>query len=125
MTRHMFYKVNGVLLVVAYFIGRILIFPFMYWSYSKYSKQPMWQVPFNIPLFCNLCCLGLLSLQMIWFVTISKRVALFLTSDKPISLSSVIRHYSINATMQDSKDSFQEGLMDLNGMLRIPNGKQK
>lgn len=54
----------------------------MYWAYARQLKLNLWQVPFRIPLLCNLSCLGLLSLQMVWFIAILKQIGRFLTSFK-------------------------------------------
>ena len=78
MKRNIFFKVNGILLAISFCIGRIFVFPFMYHSYAKHSNLYIWQVPFKIPLLCNISCLGLLSLQLVWFIAIVRQVAAFL-----------------------------------------------
>ena len=42
-------------------------------SYAKHSDLYMWQVPF-----CNISCLALLTLQLVWFVAISRRAVIFM-----------------------------------------------
>jgi hypothetical protein len=61
------YLVNGVLMLVVFFCCRIAIFPFLYHSYANYSGVPVFEVPFSIPLKCNLGCVTLFSMQLYWF----------------------------------------------------------
>ena len=70
MQKSIIFQVNGFLLAISFFIGRILVFPFMYYSYAKYANVQVGQVPFKIPLICNITCLGLFILQLVWFIAI-------------------------------------------------------
>ncbi|CAB3995879.1 FAM57A [Paramuricea clavata] len=78
MQKHIIFKVNGFLLAISFFIGRIFVFPFMYYSYAKHSDLYIWQVPFKIPLLCNISCFGLLTVQLVWFITIVRQVVAFM-----------------------------------------------
>jgi len=73
------YAVNGVLMVVVFGCCRILIFPFIYWIYSRQNitgqAMPFWRVPFAIPFHCNVWCFALFSLQLFWFAKMMRGAA--------------------------------------------------
>ncbi|XP_043574277.1 ceramide synthase-like [Chiloscyllium plagiosum] len=60
------YKVNGVILLVTFFLCRILVFPYMYWAYGKQYGIPAHLVPFHIPLHCTLGNAMLVAPQVYW-----------------------------------------------------------
>ncbi|XP_078607424.1 TLC domain-containing protein 3A-like [Branchiostoma floridae x Branchiostoma japonicum] len=61
------YILNGVFAIVAFFICRIAIFPILYAVYGdKYGLSTL-QVPFAIPLKCNIGCAVILGFQIYWF----------------------------------------------------------
>ena len=47
------YKVNGILTLTTFFLCRILLFPFMYWSYGR--QQGLSALPHSFPLQCGQC----------------------------------------------------------------------
>ncbi|KAK3606566.1 hypothetical protein CHS0354_041530 [Potamilus streckersoni] len=63
-----FYIVVGLLMIAAFFICRVLVFPFLYWQYSLYASIPFLEVPFRIPVKCNLGCFSILIFQIYWLV---------------------------------------------------------
>lgn len=69
------YKVNGILTVTTFLFCRILLFPFMYWSYGQQKGLSLFQVPFNIPLHCNVSNAILISPQLYWFSLLCKKAA--------------------------------------------------
>ncbi|KAM4844354.1 TLC domain-containing protein 3A isoform 2-T2 [Thomomys bottae] len=69
------YKVNGVLTLVTFLVCRILLFPFMYWSYGQQIGLSLFQVPFNIPFHCNVANIFLLAPQLYWFSLLCKKAA--------------------------------------------------
>uniref|UniRef100_D3ZKW7 TLC domain containing 3A n=1 Tax=Rattus norvegicus TaxID=10116 RepID=D3ZKW7_RAT len=69
------YKVNGILTVTTFLFCRILLFPFMYWSYGQQKGLSLLQVPFNIPLHCNVANAILISPQLYWFSLLCKKAA--------------------------------------------------
>ncbi|GAB1296473.1 TLC domain-containing protein 3A [Apodemus speciosus] len=69
------YKVNGILTVTTFLFCRILLFPFMYWSYGQQKGLSLLQVPFNIPLHCNVSNAILISPQLYWFSLLCKKAA--------------------------------------------------
>uniref|UniRef100_E9Q1B2 TLC domain containing 3A n=1 Tax=Mus musculus TaxID=10090 RepID=E9Q1B2_MOUSE len=69
------YKVNGILTVTTFLFCRILLFPFMYWSYGQQKGLSLLQVPFNIPLHCNMANAVLISPQLYWFSLLCKKAA--------------------------------------------------
>ncbi|ELV11130.1 Protein FAM57A [Tupaia chinensis] len=69
------YKVNGILTLTTFFCCRILLFPFMYWSYGQQQGISLIQVPFNIPFHCNLANAFLIAPQIYWFSLLCKKAA--------------------------------------------------
>ena len=60
------YVVTGVSMAIVFFIARVLIFPFMFWSYGQKQGVPLWRVPAKIPIKCSVGCLLLLLPQLYW-----------------------------------------------------------
>ncbi|XP_071116055.1 TLC domain-containing protein 3A-like [Haliotis cracherodii] len=60
------YAVVGLLMIAVFFISRVLIFPYLFWSYARYEGIPITHVPSTIPIKCSVSCLGLLFLQFYW-----------------------------------------------------------
>ncbi|XP_045382141.1 TLC domain-containing protein 3A isoform X2 [Lemur catta] len=69
------YKVNGILTLATFFSCRILLFPFMYWSYGQQEGLSLLQVPFNIPFFCNVANAFLIAPQIYWFCLLCRKAA--------------------------------------------------
>lgn len=69
------YKVNGILTLTTFLSCRILLFPFMYWSYGHQQRLSLFQVPFRIPLFCNMANAVLIAPQIYWFSLLCKKAA--------------------------------------------------
>ncbi|XP_004635416.1 protein FAM57A isoform X1 [Octodon degus] len=67
------YKVNGIITLTSFFCCRILLFPFMYWSYGRQHGLSMLQVPYNIPFFCNVANAFLIAPQLYWFFLLCKK----------------------------------------------------
>uniref|UniRef100_A0A8D2L480 TLC domain containing 3A n=1 Tax=Varanus komodoensis TaxID=61221 RepID=A0A8D2L480_VARKO len=76
------HKVNGILVLVTFFLCRIALFPFMYWSYGQQVGLRLHLVPFHIPLLCNVANGLLIAPQLYWFVLICRK-ALRLYSSVP------------------------------------------
>lgn len=77
MRKSVLYIGNGVLLATMFLFCRVLIYPYMYWCYSKYANIPFLETPFKIPLFCNTFCFFLLSVQVYWFLVIMRGILKF------------------------------------------------
>ncbi|KAK2556219.1 Ceramide synthase [Acropora cervicornis] len=77
MRKSTLYLTNGVLLASVFLFCRVLIYPYMYWCYSRYAGVPFLSTPFNVPKFCNTFCLFLFSVQVYWFVIIMQGVLRF------------------------------------------------
>ncbi|XP_016057376.1 PREDICTED: protein FAM57A, partial [Miniopterus natalensis] len=69
------YKVNGILTLTTFVSCRILLFPFMYWSYAQQQRISIFQVPFRIPFFCNVANAFLIAPQLYWFSLLCKKAA--------------------------------------------------
>ncbi|XP_069381638.1 ceramide synthase-like [Paralichthys olivaceus] len=66
------HKVNGVLMLVSFFSCRVLLFPYMYYTYSRYASIPVYSVPLVAPWQCNLGAALLWPLQLYWFALICR-----------------------------------------------------
>ncbi|KAK9534488.1 hypothetical protein VZT92_006930 [Zoarces viviparus] len=66
------HKVNGVLLLLTFFICRVLLFPYLYFAYSRYASVPVYLVPLEAPWQCNLGAALLWPLQLYWFTLICR-----------------------------------------------------
>ncbi|KAM5274814.1 TLC domain-containing protein 3A [Ctenodactylus gundi] len=67
------YKVNGILTLTTFLCCRILLFPFMYWSYGQQKGLSLHQVPFNIPFHCNVANAFLMAPQLYWFSLLCRK----------------------------------------------------
>ncbi|XP_035383077.1 ceramide synthase isoform X4 [Electrophorus electricus] len=62
------HKVNGIMVLLSFFMCRIVLFPFMYWAYGAHYGLPLYAVPLHVSLAANLGNLCILSPQVYWFV---------------------------------------------------------
>lgn len=69
------YKVNGILTLTTFLSCRILLFPFMYWSYGQQQGLSLLQVPFSIPFYCNVANAFLIAPQIYWFSLLCKKAS--------------------------------------------------
>nr|XP_055223055.1 TLC domain-containing protein 3A isoform X2 [Gorilla gorilla gorilla] len=67
------YKVNGILTLATFLSCRILLFPFMYWSYGRQQGLSLLQVPFSIPFYCNVANAFLIAPQIYWFCLLCRK----------------------------------------------------
>ncbi|XP_045840433.1 TLC domain-containing protein 3A isoform X1 [Meles meles] len=67
------YKVNGILTLTTFLSCRILLFPFMYWSYGQQQGLSLLQVPSSIPFYCNVANGFLIAPQIYWFSLLCKK----------------------------------------------------
>ncbi|XP_075998850.1 TLC domain containing 3Ba [Genypterus blacodes] len=66
------HKVNGVLMLVSFFCCRVLLFPYLYYAYSRYASIPIYEVPLVAPWLCNVGAALLWALQLYWFALICR-----------------------------------------------------
>ncbi|XP_036402383.1 ceramide synthase-like [Megalops cyprinoides] len=66
------HKVNGGLMLVTFFICRVLLFPYLYYAYGRYASIPFYMVPFSVPWQCNLGAALLMAPQVYWFSLICR-----------------------------------------------------
>lgn len=67
------HRLNGLVVLCAFFTCRILVFPFMYWSYGRQFHLPLHAVVLRLPLHCNLGNLVVLAPQVYWFILLVKK----------------------------------------------------
>ncbi|XP_006641181.1 TLC domain-containing protein 3A [Lepisosteus oculatus] len=67
------HKVNGVVVLLSFFLCRILLFPYMYWVYGRHYGLPLYSAPFHLPLSCNLGTLCIMAPQVYWFVLLCRK----------------------------------------------------
>ncbi|KAL2078799.1 hypothetical protein ACEWY4_026484 [Coilia grayii] len=66
------YKLNGVLMLATFFTCRVLLFPYLYYAYSRYASIPLYLVPVRVPWVCNAGAVLLMAPQLYWFGLISQ-----------------------------------------------------
>lgn len=66
------HKINGVLVIVTFFVCRVLLFPYMYYRYSSFAAVPLLSVLHSAPWQCNLIAALLWPLQLHWFRLLCK-----------------------------------------------------
>nr|XP_033802449.1 ceramide synthase [Geotrypetes seraphini] len=66
------HKVNGLLMLITFFICRILLFPYMYWVYGQRVGLALHQVPFSIPPEYTMGSAVLMAPQIYWFSLICR-----------------------------------------------------
>ncbi|KAI0225971.1 Ceramide synthase [Lamellibrachia satsuma] len=69
------YVLNGAALFVTFTLGRVAIFPYLYWVYGRYIGVPAYRVPFHIPVKCTAGCAGVLVVQLYWWLLIARTSA--------------------------------------------------
>lgn len=67
------HKLNGVLVLLTFFVCRIALFPFMYWTYGRHYGLPLPRVPAHLPLAANLGSACILAPQLYWFVLLCRK----------------------------------------------------
>ncbi|KAK3084973.1 hypothetical protein FSP39_022178 [Pinctada imbricata] len=73
-----YYIAAGLLMIVAFAVCRVFVFPYLYWKYAQYANISIWSVPSTIPLKCNIGCLVILVLQVYWlYVMVRGAVKVF------------------------------------------------
>lgn len=67
------HKANGGLVLLTFFLCRIALFPFMYWTYGRHYHLPLYAVPAHLPLATNLGSVCILAPQVYWFVLLCRK----------------------------------------------------
>ncbi|XP_067225514.1 ceramide synthase isoform X3 [Chanodichthys erythropterus] len=66
------HKVNGAVMLITFFLCRVLLFPYLYYVYGRYASIPFYRVPFEVPWQCNLGAALLMAPQLYWFSLICR-----------------------------------------------------
>ncbi|NWT19745.1 FA57B protein, partial [Vireo altiloquus] len=61
------HKLNGVALLVTFLGCRVLLFPYLYWSYGRHLGLSLLRVPWVLPVTYNVAAAALLAPQLYWF----------------------------------------------------------
>lgn len=67
------HKANGGMVLFTFFMCRIALFPYMYWTYGRHYSIPLYSVPFYLPLSANLGNSCILAPQVYWFVLLCRK----------------------------------------------------
>ena len=59
--------VNGLMMLISFFICRVMIFPILYWWYSTVLNMSLMATIVSVPVWVNLATLGLWCPQLFWF----------------------------------------------------------
>uniref|UniRef100_A0A3P9MN54 TLC domain-containing protein n=1 Tax=Oryzias latipes TaxID=8090 RepID=A0A3P9MN54_ORYLA len=70
--RTLLHRANGVFMLLSFFCCRVLLFPYLYYAYSRYASIPLHRVPLVAPWQCNLGAALLWPLQLYWFSLICR-----------------------------------------------------
>ncbi|XP_047450040.1 TLC domain-containing protein 3A-like [Mugil cephalus] len=76
------HSINGIIVLLSFFVCRILVFPFMYWKYGQQFGIPLHKVPFHLPLHCNVGNMAIMAPQIYWFVLLLKKAIRLYTRQK-------------------------------------------
>lgn len=66
------YVLNGICMIVSFFVVRILVLPILMIQYSNVINQSVFTAAINLPLTCQLSILAVFLPQFYWFYLISK-----------------------------------------------------
>ncbi|XP_037544565.1 ceramide synthase-like [Nematolebias whitei] len=66
------HRLNGLVVLLTFFCCRVLLFPYLYYAYSRYASIPVLAVPLVAPWQCNLGAALLWPLQLYWFCLICR-----------------------------------------------------
>ena len=94
----MAYVVNGLLMLISFFLCRVMIFPMLYWWYATVLDISIVATITSIPAWVNLATLGLWSPQLIWFHKML-RGSLKVIKDRQKRLSKSTDHSESNAEL--------------------------
>lgn len=61
------------MVLLSFFMCRILVFPFMYWMYGQQFGIPLHRVAFHLPLQCNVGNVVILAPQIYWFILLLRK----------------------------------------------------
>eukprot|EP00092_Neocalanus_flemingeri_P018555 GFUD01020092.1.p1 GENE.GFUD01020092.1~~GFUD01020092.1.p1 ORF type:complete len:312 (-),score=45.39 GFUD01020092.1:162-1097(-) len=61
------YVVNGILMLVSFFLCRVMLFPILYWWYSSVSGLSLITAILTVPMWVHLSVIGLWTPQLMWF----------------------------------------------------------
>ena len=101
------YVFNGVLFMIAFFIGRVFMLPYLYYQFSIYKNISFLEVPVSIPFYCNIGSALFLSLQLYWFYLV---------------VLSVFRYAYKSGKLSNTKQSNINGTFNGNGLRSVNNG---
>ena len=59
--------VNGLLMLISFFLCRVMLFPVLYWWYSSVLGLSLLATISTIPCWVNIATLGLWTPQLFWF----------------------------------------------------------
>ncbi|PAA50487.1 hypothetical protein BOX15_Mlig029967g1 [Macrostomum lignano] len=75
------YLWNGVVMVITFFLSRIVVLFYIYYAYAQYRGVPVVRVFGLLPLRCNIGMLALISMQLYWFGLMLKKFAKYVYSN--------------------------------------------
>lgn len=67
------HKLNGFLVLISFFLCRVALFPFMYWTYGRHYSLPLLAVPAHLPLATNAGSACILAPQLYWFILLCRK----------------------------------------------------
>lgn len=67
------HKANGAMVLLTFFLCRIALFPFMYWTYGRHYGVALPRVPAHLPLATNVGSALILAPQLYWFILLCRK----------------------------------------------------
>jgi len=67
MKESLVYMVNGIMMLLSFFLCRVMLFPILYWWYSNVLGISLISTIISIPCWCHIATIGLWFPQLFWF----------------------------------------------------------
>jgi len=67
MKESLLYMINGIMMLLSFFLCRVMLFPILYWWYSNVLGISLISTIISIPCWCHIATLGLWFPQLFWF----------------------------------------------------------
>jgi len=67
MKESLLYVVNGIFMLISFFLCRVMLFPILYWWYSSVSGLSLLSTIISVPMWVHLAVIGLWTPQLMWF----------------------------------------------------------
>ena len=106
--------VNGLMMLISFFMCRVMLFPILYWWYSSVLDMSLVDTMVSIPGWVHLATLALWSPQLVWFSKMVKgSVKIFKDRQKRLKLSAAESNVDTQHSTQESEDNLANAKTEL------------